>query len=265
MNKFTGLIIISLLFSVGGVKAQKTEISGKITEAGSNDPIPYVNIVFKGTYTGTMSDLNGNFNLSSVKPIPVVEVSAVGYKKQTFTIKPNQLNLLDVALVEDVVSIGEISVRPGENPAIPLFRKIIDRKKVNNPANFPSWQSKLYTKTEIDIKNINGSLRKMKLLKQFKFVFQYLDSLEIEGKTFLPVFFTETVSKYYHNSITNTNHEEIIANKASGMTTDMIAQFTGKMYEGVNPYDNYIMISDIGLVSPLNSLGLQFYNYYLQK
>jgi len=264
MSKYTGLIIILLVFFVSVVKGQKTEISGKITEAGSNNPIPYVNVVFKGTYIGTMSDLNGNYNLSSVKPTSVIEVSAVGYKKQVFTIILNQVNKLDVLLSEDVVSIGEISVRPGENPAIPLFRKIVSRKKENNPAGFPSWQSRLYTKTEIDIKNVNGSLRRMKLLKQFKFVFQYLDSLEIEGKTFLPVFFTETVSKYFHNSGTNTNHEEIIANKASGMTTDMIAQFTGKMYEGVNPYDNYIMISDIGLVSPLNSLGLQFYHYFLR-
>ena len=264
MSKFIGLIIISLLFTVSVVKAQKTEISGKITEAGSNNPIPYATVVFKGTFTGTTSDLNGNYNLSSIKPTSVIEISAVGYKKQVFTITLNKVNKHDIALDEDVVSLAEVSVRPGENPAIPVFRKIIDRKKENNPSNFPSWQSKLYTKTEIDIKNVNGSLRKKKLLNQFEFVFKYIDSLEIEGKTFLPVFFTETVSNYYHNSVSNTNREEILANKASGMTTDMITQFTGKMYEGVNPYDNYIMISDIGLVSPLNSLGLQFYHYYLR-
>jgi hypothetical protein len=264
MSKLIGLIIIILLFSAGVVNAQKTEVSGKVTEAGSNNSIPYVSIYFKGTFTGTMSDLNGNYNLSSTKPSTVVEFSAVGYKPKEFTIKLNKVNKLDVSLEEDIVSLGEVTVRPGENPAIPLFRKIIDHKKENNPSNFPSWQSKLYTKTEIDIKNINGSLRKKKLLKQFQFVFKYLDSLEIEGKTFLPVFFTETVSKYYHNSVSNVNSEEIIANKASGMTTDMITQFTGKMYEGVNPYDNYIMISDIGLISPLNSMGLQFYHYYLR-
>jgi len=259
------IALVFLLFvSVYGVKGQKTAVIGKITEAGTNNPVPYVNIIFKDTYTGTMSDLNGNYNLSSTKPTSEIEVSAVGYKKQTFKIKLNQTNRINVLMVEDVISLGEISVRPGENPAIPLFRKIISHKKDNNPSNFPSWQSKLYAKTEIDIKNVNRSLSKKKLLKQFEFVFKYIDSLEIEGKTFLPVFFTETVSNYFHNSATNTNSEEIIANKASGMTTDMITQFTGKMYEGINPYDNYIMVSDIGLISPLNSLGLQFYHYYLR-
>ena len=264
MKRYIGLIIIVLFICGNFANAQKTVVLGKITESGTKNPVPYVNIIFKDTYTGTMSDLNGNYNLSSVKPTSVIEVSAVGYKKQSFKIKLNQVNRIDIVMVEDVISLGEIAVRPGENPAIPLFRKIVSHKKENNPSNFPSWQSKLYAKTEIDIKNINGSLRKKKLLKQFEFVFKYIDSLEIEGKTFLPVFFTETVSNYYHNSVSNTNREEIIASKASGMTTDMITQFTGKMYEGVNAYDNYIMISDIGLISPLNSLGLQFYHYYLR-
>ncbi len=263
MRKTIALIILFLLFSICGVKAQKTEISGKITEFDSNNPIPYVTVVFKGTFIGTTSDLNGNYNLSSTKATSTIQISAVGYKQQEFTIKMNQVNKLNIRMVADVISLAEVSVRPGENPAIPLFRKIVDSKKENNPSNFPSWQSRLYSKTEIDIKNVNGSLRKKKLLKQFEFVFKYIDSLEIEGKTFLPVFFIETFSNYFHNSTTNTNHEEIIANKASGMTSDMITQFTGKMYEGVNPYDNYIMITDIGLVSPLNSLGLQFYRYFL--
>jgi len=264
MSKYISLIITFLTIFVFSVNAQKTEVAGKITEAGSNNPIPYVTVVFKGTFTGTTSDLNGNYDLGSIKATSLIEVSAVGYKKQVFSIKLKQINKIDIVMEEDVISVAEVTVRPGENPAIPLFRKIVDRKKENNPSNFPSWQSKLYSKTEIDIKNVNGSLRKKKLLKQFDFVFKYLDSLEIEGKTFLPVFFTETVSNYFHNSISKTNREEIIANKASGMTTDMITQFTGKMYEGVNPYDNYIMVSDIGIISPLNSMGLQFYHYYLR-
>ena len=257
------LILIALISFTWESKAQKTEISGKITEAGTNLPIPYVTVVFQGTYIGTTSDLNGNYNLSSIKATSSIEVSAVGYTKQVFKIKINQLNKLDILLVEDNVTLGEIVVRPGEDPVLALFRRVVDHKKQNNPSDFPSWQTKLYTKTEVDIKNINGSLRKKKLLKQFNFVFNYIDSLELEGKTFLPVFFTETVSEYSHNSVSKTNQEVIIANKASGMTSDLITQFSGKMYEGVNPYDNYIMISDIGLISPLNSLGLQFYRYSL--
>jgi hypothetical protein len=261
-KKILLLIIGSLLLSFYS-EAQKTEVLGKITESDTGDPIPYARINFGNTIIGTMSDLNGNYNLSSLKANSTVVISALGYKSQVLPINLNKVNKLDIVLIKDYIEIGEVTVRPGENPAIAMFRKIIAHKKENNPVTFPSWQSRLYSKTEVDIKNIREAWQKKKFLSQFAFVFKYIDSLDIQGKNFLPVFFTETISNYYHNSELNTNQEEIIANKASGMTSDMIAQFTGKTFEGINPYDNYVTISDIGLVSPLNSLGLDYYKYYL--
>jgi hypothetical protein len=243
--------------------AQKTELSGKITEKGTGIPVPYANIIFSGTYVGVMSDINGNFSLVTAKPAATIEISAVGYTRQVLPVKINQKNFFNIELAEEVVALHEIKILPGENPANILFRKIILNKDENNPAHFPSWQSRIYAKTEIDVKNVNGSLRNKKLLSQFDFVFDYIDSLELEGKTFLPVFFNETVSNYYHDRESGKDREEIIANQASGMTVDMFSQYTGKMYESINVFDNYIMVSDLGLVSPLNKLGLQFYRYYL--
>ena len=263
MEKFILLIIIGLIFCVFNAEAQKTEVLGKITESDTGEPVPYARINFKDTYIGTMSDANGNYNLSSIKATAGVVVSALGYKNQIFTIKLNQVNKLDIALVKDYIAIQEVTVRPGENPAIAMFRKIIAHKKENNPSNFPSWQSRLYSKTEIDVKNIKKEWKTKKLMSQFAFVFNYIDSLDVQGKNFLPVFFTETISNYYHNSDLNINQEEVIATQASGVKSDMFAQFTGKTFEGINPYDNYIAISDIGLISPLNALGLDYYKYYL--
>jgi hypothetical protein len=263
MKKNLLLIVFGSFFLSICAEAQKTEVFGKITETSTGDPIPYARINFGDTYIGTLSDLNGNYNLSSLKATSKVVISALGYKSQILPVKLNKVNKLDVVLEKEYVEISEVTVLPDVNPAIAMFHKIIAHKKENNPANFPSWQSRLYSKTEIDIKNIKEVWKNKKFLSQFAFVFKYIDSLSIQGKTFLPVFFTETISDYYHNSELNTNKEEIIANKASGMKTDMIAQFTGKMFEGINPYDNYFTIMDIGLVSPLNGLGLDYYKYWL--
>lgn len=263
MNKNISLIFLFTLLSAQLLLAQKTVVTGKITEAKTGEPIPYATIVFKGTYIGTMSDLNGNFNLSTLTPTAQIEISSIGFKKVDVPVKINQSVNLNVKLEEDVIMTGEVVVKPGENPAIPLFRKIIEHKKENNPADFPSWHSKLYSKTEVDLKNVDRSLRTKKLLKSFDFVFDYIDSLKTEGKAFLPVFFSETFSNYYHETGSTKDREDIIANKASGMTSNMISKFTGKIYEGLNPYDNYLSISDVSLVSPLNTLGLQFYKFYL--
>jgi hypothetical protein len=263
MSKFISLVILVFLLSFQLSMAQRTIVTGKITEIKTGLPIPYATIVFKGTYIGIMSDLNGNFNLSTLTPTNSIEVSSIGYKKLEVPVRLKQAVNLNITLEEDIIMTGEVVVRPGENPAIPLLRKIIDHKKENNPAFFPSWHSKLYSKTEVDLKNIDKSLRTKKLLKSFDFVFDYIDSLKTEGKAFLPVFFSETFSNYYHAEGTVKDREEILANKASGMTSNMISKFTGKVYEGLNPYDNYLIIRDVGLVSPINSLGLQFYKYYL--
>jgi hypothetical protein len=263
MHKNIFLVLLLLFFSAPLLYAQKTVVTGKITEAQTGLPIPYATIVFKGTYIGTMSDLNGNFNLSTLTPTNAIEISSIGFKKITMAIKLQQSINLDIKLEEDIILTGEVVVKPGENPAIPLFKKVIARKKENNPANFPSWHSKLYSKTEVDLKNIDTTLRTKRLLQSFDFVFDYIDSLKTEGKAFLPVFFSETFSNYYHEGGSGKDREEIVANKASGMTTNMISKFTGKVYEGLNPYDNYLVIRDVSLVSPLNGMGLQFYKYYL--
>ena len=260
---FKILLILLPVLSCFHVLAQTTEVKGKITEKSTGNPIPYANIVFPGTVIGTTSDINGNYHLTSSKPGETIQVSAVGFKVLIVKIIEGRKNEIDFQLEEEVFELDEIKVLPGENPANIIVRNIIKNKNLNSPSGFPSWQSRIYSKTEIDLKNVSRKLKNKKLLSDFDFVFNYLDSMGTEGKTFLPVFFNETVSNYYHDSESMKDHEEIIANKTSGMKSDMLSQLTGKLYEDVSIYDNYITLSDISFISPINNLGLQFYKYYL--
>ena len=255
-------IILVMLF-LSEVSGQKTEIIGKVTEKKTGTPIPYANIYFAGSIIGITSDINGNYHLSTSKPGKTIEISAIGYKKQSVPINIGQKNLIDFVLEEEVFLLGEIDILPGENPANILMKKVIANKETNSPSGFPSWKSRIYSKAEIDLKNVSRDLKMKKLLTDFDFVFDYLDSIGTSGKTFLPVFFNETVSNYYHDSKTGKDREEIIANKASGMKSDMFSQFSGKLYEDFDIYDNYLTISEVGLISPVNNMGLQFYKYYL--
>ena len=256
------LIIIPFLF-IFEISAQNTEVSGSVTEKNSGNPIPYANIYFAGTLIGTTSDINGNYHLSVSKPGELIEVSAIGFKKQAIKVNRGEKNLIDFKLEEEVFLLGEIAVKPGENPANIIMRNVFANKELNSPGKFPSWKSQVYAKTEIDLKNVSRDLKRKKLLSDFDFIFDYLDSIGSQGKTFLPVFFNETISNFYHDSESRKDREEIIANKASGMESDMLTQFSGKLYEDVDIYDNYITISEVGMVSPLNNFGLQFYKYYL--
>jgi len=256
------LLIILITFKIFA-QSQGILLSGKVTDQGTGDPIPYVNIILTGTDHGTITDPAGNFQFRAEMPGKTIQFSAVGYKKFYLPVPSESKDHLEIRLIEENIDLQEIVVRPDNNPAIRIFRKLIDNKELNDPYKIQSWNADVYSKTEIDLKNINPSAGSKKLLRSFDFVFNYIDTLDDGGFPFLPVFINETQSTFYHNEGTP-DREIITANKASGMTSDLITQFSGKLYEGMNPYDNYLMISDIGLISPFNSLGLQFYNYYLE-
>jgi TonB-linked SusC/RagA family outer membrane protein len=89
------------------VVAQQITVKGTIsTEAG--EPVPGVSILIKGTTTGTITGMNGEFEQDVSGPDAVLQISSVGYKTQEITVG-NQTQI-DVALVEDVTALGEIVV-----------------------------------------------------------------------------------------------------------------------------------------------------------
>ena len=70
------ILFIITVFPVFGVYAQ--EITGNVSEAKTNEPLPFVNIWFKGTSQGTYSDINGDFKLLTGKNDTLC-FSSVGY------------------------------------------------------------------------------------------------------------------------------------------------------------------------------------------
>lgn len=257
-------VLFSILLASATGYGQKVMISGKISDGTTGEPIPYANIVFRNTMTGTTSNTDGYYSLQANDTARVLQVSAVGYTRKFIMTDTLRSSTLNIELTEEVIPIEEIQVTPGINPAHSILKEISRHKKENDPAFFPDWQSNLYSKIEIDLKNVKKPEKKdSKFWDQIGFIFDYVDTLETDGKTFLPVFITETFSDYYHVKGGN-DHERITANKISGMQTGMISEFTGKLYTDVNPYDNFINMSDIGLISPLNDQGLSYYRYFLR-
>lgn len=78
MKKKLLLAGFALLFFLG-VQAQDRTLSGKVTGSEDGAPIPGVNILVKGTSTGTVTDGEGNYKL----PVPAsggtLVFSFIGY------------------------------------------------------------------------------------------------------------------------------------------------------------------------------------------
>jgi outer membrane receptor for ferrienterochelin and colicin len=76
-------VLVILLIQVFPVLAQKPSgrIKGRIINQITREPLPFTNIIIKGTTNGTTSDVNGDFEITNVSPGYVrLEALYVGYK-----------------------------------------------------------------------------------------------------------------------------------------------------------------------------------------
>jgi len=260
--RFPGLLI-ALIFSLH-LSAQKTVVSGKVTDSETNEAIPYVNIGFQHSLVGTISENDGSFYLATPKATDTLLVSSVGYELVRLPVVKGTEQVFDVKLVIKSTMLDAVVVTPGENPAFKILKEINDHKKQNNPSRLSSYQYKAYTKLRLDLNNINQKLEDQRMLKDFGFVFDYMDSSEVFNKNYLPLLITETVSSIFYSKNPPVNREVIEAFKVSGVENKTVSQFTGRMYQQLNIYDNFIIFFDPGFVSPIADFGRLYYKYYLE-
>ena len=87
--------------------AQERQISGKVTDPESGEGFPGVSVLEVGTSNGTVTDLNGNYNLS-VGSNARLSFSFIGYVTQE--IEVGSRSVIDVSLALDVKQLQELVV-----------------------------------------------------------------------------------------------------------------------------------------------------------
>jgi TonB-linked SusC/RagA family outer membrane protein len=97
-----------LLIAWGNISAQNRTITGRVTSADDGAPLPGVNVVIKGTATGTVTDVNGDYTISAPQEGGVLVFSFIGLATQEIEI--GQRNNIDVTLSQDVTQLGEVVV-----------------------------------------------------------------------------------------------------------------------------------------------------------
>jgi len=257
-------VIVGILLGVmwcGIVSAQSTRVRGKVTDASTGEPIPFASVSFRGTTIGTTADFEGFYSLETRDTVTQLSVTFLSYEPQNVTVTAGAFQALDFALVPIVTEIEKVVVK-FDNPAHAIMRKVVRNKSRNNPAEKESYQYNAYTKMELDMANMDR-FRNRKLQRNFGFVFEYLDTSALNGRTYLPVMITEATTENYYRRFPRINREVVTASRISGVDDYNFAQFTGGLYVDVNLYDNYINIFEVNVPSPLSDHGRSFYDYFL--
>lgn len=83
---------------------QQKTITGKVTDS-SGDPLPGVTIVIKGTTNGTITNIDGNYQLGNLHENAILVFSFVGMKSQETTVDQPIIN---IELVEETFGLEEV-------------------------------------------------------------------------------------------------------------------------------------------------------------
>lgn len=266
MNKIGFAVLFFFLLPLF-LFGQETVVKGRVTDAVTNEPIPYANVRFRGSTNGVACDFDGFFTLRSSKPYDSIRVSYLGYKTRAKKVKTFTNQTIDFQLQPDAVSLSAIVVTAGENPANILMRKVIANRERYNYASVPAYEAESYSKIILDVDHISDKFKKRKILKPLMTLF---DSLERnageDGKAHMPVFFTENLSNVYVTKEPKRMRENIKAARVSVVGVqdgETLAQLTGATFEEYNFYNEHIFLFTKQFLSPIASNAFAFYEFYL--
>lgn len=102
----THIILTTEAVKENNARQQAKTITGTVVDAGG-EPIIGANIRIKGTTTGTITDIDGNFSIEA-EPKSVIEISYIGYLTQEMVI--NNQKSIRILLREDTKTLDEVVV-----------------------------------------------------------------------------------------------------------------------------------------------------------
>lgn len=275
------IILIALLQAVAGIflsHAQSfTSASGIVKDSITGEPLPFVSVYFDGSTIGAMTDDNGTFTLQNNQGYTKLAAASLGYDTKFIDLKPGKKNdNLEVLLKPTAFEISEVVVKPKrekytrkDNPAVELIKKVIAHKNDNRIEAKPEYQTEVYEKLSLSLDNFNPNLDKNKFLKKFKFIKNYLDTSEFNGKPILTVSVRENLSDFYYRKSPKAEKTIVRAKRMQGIDKTLddgggITSNLEEIFKSINIFDNNIPILLNRFVSPLSStLATTYYHYYI--
>ena len=105
IRHWLSLVLVFLI--VYHVQAQDRTVTGTVTSE-EEGALPGVNILVKGTSTGTVTDIEGNYRINVAGDDAVLVFSAVGYA--TEEVEVDNQSTVDMLMVPDIKSLSEVVV-----------------------------------------------------------------------------------------------------------------------------------------------------------
>jgi len=259
----------------GKTYAQNTiQVEGYVRDSVTNEPLPYVTVAIRGTTSGAATNEKGFYSINSRSDSSTLSVSYIGYETFTAPLKRGR-NRIDIKLKPASYELDEIVIRPGrerysrrENPAVEFVRKVIERREQNNPLDkdylsYNTYEQRTFAYDDFDVEKA----RQNWIYKKVDFIFDYVDSTSVRGRTILPLYNEEIIEDNFYRKSPKAERKKIKAYKRAGLieiiSEDGIKQFIDEAFKDVDIFQDNVQLCLNRFVSPLSSIGPLYYKYYL--
>lgn len=246
-------------------EAGATKAEGYVLDDVTGQPLPFVNIYFLNTTVGTTSDLNGRYKIKTRKQSDTLVFSMLGYHPTKVFVEKGKKYRLIIRLKEDTQLLDEVVIKPSENPAHIILRKIIKNKRRNNPEKFKRFNCQTYTVLNGTLTNVTkGNLKLVIPPPLVKTLPVTTDSLK---RPVLPFYLSEKIADNFIDRKNNVSQTVVLAKKTKGIVglEDIdIEGYDNSLSAEMNFYKNFVDLFGHTFLSPLAKNGLVFYRYYLE-
>jgi len=275
LRKLFPVFCFALCFLGGKIACAQTpkNYSGKVTDAETGEPLPYVTVFVKlpnHTTRGTSTDFSGIYHLVAPQASgDSIFVHYVGYLEAKKPLPKEHTAVIDFQMKTNSELLSTVTVTPKTyvNPAWAILDGIVKHKDENNLEKLNSYEYQSYSRLGLSVTNISDKMKARKFMKQ---ILPLMDSLQKiagdDGKPSLPIFMSETVSDFYFQKSPQQKTENIKRTRVTGVGIEdetLISQIVSSSFQQYNFYKNYVRLAGKDFISPISDSWKTFYNYEL--
>ena len=103
------LVLFLSIAGFSGVAAQTRNVTGHVTEEGSELPVPSAQVLVKGSAIGTVAGDDGAFSLRVPEGEVVLQVRRIGYQRAEVTVPATQ-STVEIRVRKDVLQLDQMVV-----------------------------------------------------------------------------------------------------------------------------------------------------------
>ena len=226
------------------------QIKGRVIDAKSNDPLPFVNIISVNQNQGTTTDIDGLFTISSTQPIGVLKLGYVGYELTEFDAS-NQKNI-EIGLKSTSYNIAEFVVMPGINPAERIINEVVKNRKKHNPEKSIDFKYDSYNKTYFTL-----AFNPKRIVKADSTSQKTNDWLETHH-----LFMMESVTQRKYK-LPDKSYEKVIGTKVSGLSNPSFSMI-GTELQSLSFYNPVLKVMDKSYLNPISKNSINKYLFLIE-